>query len=67
MQLENKVAIVTGGASGLGRATVEKFLAGGARVAIFDLNEQEGQKLAQSLGDNALFCAVNVTDDDAIA
>jgi NAD(P)-dependent dehydrogenase (short-subunit alcohol dehydrogenase family) len=67
MQLENKVAIVTGGASGLGRATVEKFLEAGARVAIFDLNEQQGQELAQSLGDRVLFCTVNVTDDDAIA
>jgi 3-hydroxyacyl-CoA dehydrogenase/3-hydroxy-2-methylbutyryl-CoA dehydrogenase len=67
MQLDNKVAIVTGGASGLGRATVEKFLAGGASVAIFDFNEQEGQELAQTLGEKVIFCAVNVTDDDAIA
>ncbi len=67
MQLKNKVAIVTGGASGLGRATAEKFVSAGARVAIFDLNEEQGQALAQELGESAMFCAVNVADDDAIA
>ena len=67
MQLKNKVAIVTGGASGLGRATAEKFLSAGARVAIFDLNEEQGTALVRDLGDSAIFCHVNIADDDAIA
>lgn len=67
MQLKDKVAIVTGGASGLGRATAGKFLAAGAKVAIFDLNEGEGKALTQDLGEDVIFSVVNVTDDDAIA
>ena len=67
MELKDKVAVVTGGASGLGKATVEKFAAEGARLAIFDLNEEEGKVLADSLGVNAIFCLVNVADDDSIA
>jgi len=67
MQLKDKVAIVTGGASGLGRAAAERFLAAGARVAIFDLNEEQGAAAAKEMGQNAIFCAVNVASDDAIA
>jgi NAD(P)-dependent dehydrogenase (short-subunit alcohol dehydrogenase family) len=66
MRLKDKVAIVTGGASGLGRATVENFARNGARVAIFDLNREAGEELAQQLGDQALFCEVNVADDDSV-
>jgi NAD(P)-dependent dehydrogenase (short-subunit alcohol dehydrogenase family) len=62
MDIQNKVAIVTGGASGLGRATVERYVADGARVAIFDLNEQAGSALAESLGNNVVFFQVNVSD-----
>jgi NAD(P)-dependent dehydrogenase (short-subunit alcohol dehydrogenase family) len=67
MQLRDKVAVVTGGASGLGRATVERFVAAGARVAIFDLNAEQGQRLAVELGQGAISCVVNVADDEAIA
>jgi len=67
MELQDKVAVVTGGASGLGRATVEQFLADGASVAIFDLNEKEGTVVAESLGPDVIFCPVNVADDDSIA
>jgi len=67
MELTDSVAIVTGGASGLGRATVERFAAAGARVIIFDLNEQWGGELAGSLGAAALFCPVDVADEDSIA
>ena len=67
MKLKDKVAIVTGGASGLGRATVENFAARGARVAIFDLNAEAGEELAGQLGEQALFCQVNVADDDSVA
>jgi 3-hydroxyacyl-CoA dehydrogenase/3-hydroxy-2-methylbutyryl-CoA dehydrogenase len=67
MDLKNKVAVVTGGASGLGGATVKKFVAGGAKVAIFDLNREKGESLAEQLGDSAIFCEVNVADDESIA
>jgi len=67
MNLNEKVAIVTGGASGLGRATIENFAAAGARVAVFDLNRDEGEQLVQQLGDDALFCQVNVADDASVA
>lgn len=67
MDLFDKVAIVTGGASGLGRATVEKFSQAGCKVAIFDLNESEGTAIADQSSESIMFCLVNVTDDDAIA
>jgi NAD(P)-dependent dehydrogenase (short-subunit alcohol dehydrogenase family) len=66
MDLSNKVAVVTGGASGLGLATVEAFLAKGARVAIFDLNAEQGQATADRLGANVLFCQVNVADEASV-
>lgn len=63
MQVQGKVAIVTGGASGLGRATVEALVAGGARVAIFDLSDDLGQTLAGQLGPAAIYQQVNVTSE----
>lgn len=54
-QLENKVAIVTGGASGIGKAIVELFVKEGAKVVIADLNEDWGSKLAESLGEATVF------------
>ena len=54
-QLENKVAIVTGGASGIGKAIVELFVKEGAKVVIADLNEDLGTKLANSLGEATVF------------
>jgi len=66
MELNSKVAIVTGGASGLGLATVEAFLARGAQVAIFDLNEEQGQAVAARLGENVLFAKVNVADEASV-
>jgi len=54
-QLENKVAIVTGGASGIGKAIVELFVKEGAKVVIADLNEDSGTKLANSLGEATVF------------
>jgi NAD(P)-dependent dehydrogenase (short-subunit alcohol dehydrogenase family) len=67
MDINNKTAIVTGGASGLGRATAETLLAQGANVALFDLDREKGEALATEHGDAVIFCPVNVKDDDAIA
>jgi NAD(P)-dependent dehydrogenase (short-subunit alcohol dehydrogenase family) len=67
MELKGKVAIVTGGASGLGRSTAERFVSAGASVAILDLDEENGQALSESLGKRTIFCKVNVADDDGIA
>ncbi len=52
MNLQDKVAIVTGGASGLGLATVEAFVAKGAKVVIFDLNGEQIDAVTQRLGDS---------------
>lgn len=66
MKIEGKVAIVTGGASGLGKATAEALVAAGAKVAIWDLNEEKGQAAAAELGENACFMKINVTDEAAV-
>ncbi|GAB3309615.1 Rossmann-fold NAD(P)-binding domain-containing protein [Haliea atlantica] len=67
MDLQGKVALVTGGASGLGRATVEAYVAKGAKVAIFDLNEQNAQAVIDQLGaDKVAFWKVNVADEDNV-
>ena len=66
MDLKDKVAVVTGGASGLGRATVKRFVANGAKAAIFDMNEEKGNALAEELGDAVIFCNVNVTDEASV-
>jgi len=57
-------AIVTGGASGLGGATAAALAASGARVAIFDLNEEAGRRHADAIG--GIFCQTNVTDEASI-
>jgi NAD(P)-dependent dehydrogenase (short-subunit alcohol dehydrogenase family) len=65
MRLSSDVsAVVTGGASGLGRATVEALRAHGVKVAIFDRNEDLGNKTAGELG--ATFCKVDVTNDQSV-
>ncbi len=67
MNLEGKVAIVTGGASGLGQATVEAYVARGVKVAIFDLNEERANQLIEKLGaDKVAFWKVNVADEDSV-
>jgi len=66
MDLQDRVAVVTGGASGLGRAAVKRFVANGAKAAIFDMNAEKGEALAAELGDSVIFCNVNVTDEDSV-
>ncbi|HKU11440.1 MAG TPA: SDR family NAD(P)-dependent oxidoreductase [Sinomonas sp.] len=64
MRIEGIHAVVTGGASGLGLATAQRLVAGGARVTIFDLERSAGGEVAQRLGERARFSAVDVTDED---
>ena len=64
--LEGKVAIVTGGAAGIGRAMVERFAAEGARVVIADIDAEAGTALASELGDVAAFHQTDVTDADQV-
>jgi NAD(P)-dependent dehydrogenase (short-subunit alcohol dehydrogenase family) len=59
-RLANKVAIITGGASGIGEATVRRFVAEGARVVIADIQDQRGRQIAESLGANASYRHVDV-------
>lgn len=66
MDLQNKVVVVTGGASGLGLVTCQELAKKGAKIVAFDLNEAAGSALASELGDNALFANVNVTDEASV-
>jgi 3-oxoacyl-[acyl-carrier protein] reductase len=66
MRLQDRVALVTGGAAGIGRATAERFAEEGARVVICDVNEPAGQEVARTLGPEAGFCQVNVADRQAV-
>ncbi|MBT5664128.1 MAG: SDR family NAD(P)-dependent oxidoreductase, partial [Rhodospirillaceae bacterium] len=59
-----KIALVTGGASGLGKSTAELLVAEGARVAITDIDVDAGRAVAGSIGENAMFLRHDVTDED---
>jgi len=66
MKINGASALVTGGASGLGAATVRMLVAGGAKVVIADINEKSGQDLAQELGSAATFVKTDVTDESQV-
>jgi NAD(P)-dependent dehydrogenase (short-subunit alcohol dehydrogenase family) len=66
MDIGNSVALVTGGASGLGLATVRRLHADGAGVVIVDLPSSQGEMVAKELGDRVLFAAADVTDADGV-
>ncbi|MFC9872498.1 3-hydroxyacyl-CoA dehydrogenase [Nocardia salmonicida] len=67
MDFVNSSAIVTGGASGLGLATVQELHAKGAKVVIVDLPSSNGAAIAKELGEGAAFAAADVTDESAVA
>lgn len=68
MDLHDKVAVVTGGGSGLGRATCQQLVAQGAKVAIFDFNEDAAKDAVAELGEaNACYSVVNVADEASVA
>ncbi|MGH7899952.1 MAG: SDR family NAD(P)-dependent oxidoreductase, partial [Candidatus Binatia bacterium] len=64
MKIDGSVALVTGGASGLGEATARKLAQGGGRVAILDRPQSEGERVAREIG--GLFCAADVTSGDQV-
>ena len=64
--LEGKVAIVTGGVSGIGRGTVERFVEEGAQVVIADVDDNRGPKIAKSLGESVAFKRTDVSDLDDV-
>jgi len=64
MDIKGLAAVVTGGAQGLGGATARMLAANGAKVAIFDMNEEVGKATAAAIG--GIFCSVNVADDASV-
>src|SRR5689334_23125729 len=66
MEIRGAVAVVSGGASGLGEATVRALLAAGARVVIADLDRARGEALAAELGPSALFVPTDVTQPEQV-
>ena len=67
MRLENKVAVVTGGAQGIGQAVVRKFVAEGARIALLDIDEPRGQAEAERHGDAVRFIRCDITREADVA
>ena len=66
-RLANKVAVITGGASGIGAAAAKLFVAEGARVVLGDIQEAQGQAFAETFGDNAIFRRCDVTKEEDVA
>ena len=65
--LEGKVALVTGGASGIGRATCQALAAAGARVVVADIDEAGGREVAASLGGDFVTCDVSILEHSLAA
>lgn len=66
MQVQDKVFLVTGAASGLGAATAEHLIEAGAKVLVADMNSEMGESLAARLGERCAFAKVNVTSADEV-
>ena len=66
MDINKKTAVITGGASGLGEASVRRLASIGANVVIFDMDSARGQNVAAELSDKVSYCDVNVTDEASV-
>ena len=66
-RLAGKTAVITGGASGIGEATVRRFVAEGAMVVVADIQLVAGRAVVESLGNAARFIACDVTVEDEVA
>ncbi len=64
MQVDGQVAIITGGASGLGEGTARELASAGAKVAIWDIQEDKGMAVAKEIG--GIFCKCDVTSEDSV-
>jgi 3-oxoacyl-[acyl-carrier protein] reductase len=66
MRLKDRITLITGGAAGIGKATAERFLAEGAKVAICDVNQEAGEATVGELGSSVTFRRVDVTDREQV-
>ena len=66
MDIADKVALITGGASGLGLATAEAFVAAGGSVMLVDLDSSNGEAAAKALGERARFASADVTSEEHV-
>src|SRR5829696_4710269 len=66
MHIQDKIFIVTGGASGLGRAAAEAIVAAGGRAVLLDVNEEAGKSAEQAVGASARFAKADVTSEEQV-
>ncbi|MCD6185549.1 MAG: 3-hydroxyacyl-CoA dehydrogenase [Deltaproteobacteria bacterium] len=66
MDIKGSVAVITGGASGLGEATLRSFVNNRAKVAILDFDDKRGSQIADELGDAVVFCKTDVSDEKSV-
>src|SRR5206468_481797 len=66
MQLDGKIAVITGGASGIGEGTVRLFAQEGARVVIADVQDERGSQLAEDLGPTTTYLHTDVSDEEQV-
>ena len=66
MNIQDKVAVITGGASGLGLATAKALKEKGAKLMLLDLNEDNAKAAVAELGDDADYCITNVIEEENV-
>lgn len=66
MEITNRTALITGGASGLGAAAVRQIVRGGGNAVIFDIQQEKAKVLAAELGSHVLFCLTDVTREESV-